>query len=191
MNSTYIKCVFCLKDFNLTTNIPYILHDCGHSVCKICLSYQINRYDSFECPEDGKQIQLKDKSMENFPQNRALINFLTQNNIEQPKARIHTEKKEKTKSLHFSRNLSEKNLKNLDKQKIESKSINQRLDLCFQKLNKIEPDFEAVISNSYSEENIEEVCKYHCKKLEVICMEDHCQKKICYQCGLFGKHKVN
>ena len=127
--------------------------------------------------------------MDNFPQNRALINFLTQNNIEQKDSIVLTDKKEKTKSLRIARNHSESDLKAKATDEKEVRSINTRLDFGFNKSNKNDNEFAAVISNSYSEENIEEVCKYHSKKLEVICMEKSCQKKICYQCGLFGKHK--
>lgn len=194
MNSSFSKCVFCLKDFNLIGNLPYILHDCGHSICQICLAYQLNRYNSFDCPEDGRTTSLQDKTTDNFPKNIALMNFLSQQKDEEKRDRVFTENKDKTKSLRMTRNMSESKIRMRGRLAKQARSIHQRLEseqeIKEKEKNNSENNF-GVITDSYSDENLEDVCGVHGKKLEVICMQEGCEKKICYQCGLFGEHKVD
>lgn len=122
------------------------------------------------------------------------MNFLSQQKDEEKRDRVFTENKDKTKSLRITRNMSESKIRMRGRLAKQARSIHQRLEseqeIKEKEKNNSENNF-GVITDSYSDENLEDVCGVHGKKLEVICMQEGCEKKICYQCGLFGEHKVD
>ena len=88
------SCQICTNEYNMGENLPKILGKCGHTICKICLSYQIqcvkNSNLSFEnwllkCPFDNTTYLIKKKSnADDFPKNFFLIDLI-QNTIKNKK----------------------------------------------------------------------------------------------------------
>ena len=80
------NCQICTNEYNLKDNLPKILGKCGHTICKTCLSYQIESLKksnlSFEkwllkCPFDNTTYLIKKKStVEDFPRNFFLIDLI-------------------------------------------------------------------------------------------------------------------
>ena len=187
MESNYLKCTFCARDFDLKKRIPHIIIACGHSICQYCLLQQLVLKTSFTCPEDMTLIRMNGKSVHDFPKNHALIKMLDDKNMSKSPV-----KNENRNSLAVYKDLSERITKtttsNTNRPQSEKVLLSHKLSLTGQK-NLPNKQYITNDSNSYSEENIEDVCVKHHKRLEVICTEPECQTKVCYQCGLFGEHK--
>lgn len=52
--------------------------------------------------------------------------------------------------------------------------------------NKNSNDYFGMLGKTYNTE----FCEEHSKELEAICENESCRKKVCLECGLFGKHVV-
>ena len=189
MEPNYLKCTLCVRDFDLNKRLPYIIIECGHSICQFCLLQQITLQTPFTCPEDMRVISTEDKTLADFPKNHALINMISGSHRSRSPSLQNDHMR---KSLALSKGLSERVTKPATSYgggtRSEKITLGAKLSLTNQKLP-LAKQFNANDSNSYSEENIEDVCVKHQKRLEVICTEPGCETKVCYQCGLFGDHK--
>lgn len=191
MQASYLKCTFCLQDFNKERRTPYILVECGHSICQRCLSLNTGKQCSFECPEDQSIINCMGKTVKDFPKNMALLNMITQvNEADSYNSYKHSDSYSQMQSRN-SKTISDKMMRSNTLNSIQSAN---RKSICRQKTlnsNKIGSLKKHSDSDSEYDESPEEVCMKHQKRLEVICMEPECQVKVCYQCGLFGEHSVS
>lgn len=195
MQANYLKCTFCLQEFNTDKRIPYILIECGHSICQKCLSANIGKQDRFECPEDQAVINLDNRTLNGFPKNQALLNMIGQ----KTDCDSHSSKKSlRNSSLrdsgHLSKNLSDRLSRNTNQ---NSKANSDYISGKQRKIHNSVKDrtlsrrLITTNSNSFSDDNQEEICLKHHMRLEVICTEFNCQKKVCYKCCLFGEHSVS
>lgn len=180
MQANYLKCTFCLQNFNTTNRTPYILIECGHSICQKCLTVNIQKQTPFNCPEDHIEINTLNRKISDFPKNQALLNMI---NLQQEAASQDdnntSEEENKPVSLKISKEdtsawNSYKEKKH--KRRMTMKTLPKRLD--------------TKRSDSMSDDGGEDICVKHHKRLEVICTDPGCQIKVCYQCGLFGEHSV-
>lgn len=187
MESNYLKCTFCVRDFDLKQRQPYIIIDCGHSICQSCLSQHLMLRSAFTCPEDMVVISPNGKSLSDFPKNHALINMM--NNANGSRSPSNNDNRKSLMSLKgMSERVTKPSTSYAERTLSEKITIAPKLSLTGQKGGQ-NKQFVSNDSNSYSEENIEDVCLKHHKRLEVICTEPECRTKVCYQCGLFGDHK--
>lgn len=202
----YLTCNFCNKKFDLFLNKPRMIFKCGHSICNKCLENSLKLKKSFIiCPKDNKKIILENKTIENFPENFAILKNLKNNNTndyEEFKIKNDFENKLDLKKS-FNNEFEENKLENEYEKNIFEKNN-------FEK-NKFENRFEKLsdLKNGRSQENFKnlnmkfkkrysmkdweignnfEVCKIHDKILEIFCY--NCNEFICYKCGLFGIHNV-
>lgn len=149
---------------------------------------------SFECSEDDKTININGRQLSSFPQNLAILNVLKHQVQRRDSVKSNTLR---NNSARFSKNLSERATKRnpLGSTQSYKTLVKPRFTINSLKKESAEDQKDGLNNthelNSYSDENIDTVCIKHQKKLEVICLEDGCQKRICYQCGLFGDHTVS
>ena len=109
MENNLMSCKFCEKLFDCQERIPRMIFKCGHSICTSCLKIYINcEKDIFICPEDKKEITIKNKTLDSFPQNYALVNIIQQN--------------EKSEKKIFEENTFKDLNKKSDKEEIQSQS---------------------------------------------------------------------
>jgi len=71
-----LQCPICYQTYNLTTHLPHMLPQCGHTFCSECLS-SLLKNDHPNCPINDCVITFEHKSTECFP-----INFLAKQLIE-------------------------------------------------------------------------------------------------------------
>lgn len=197
MQANFLKCPFCQKDFNREKRLPYILIECGHSICQKCLALRIGKQCTFKCPMDQMIINTNDRTLRDFPKNQALLNLIDcQNDTNSYNSYSSPKHSFDRNSAKITKNLSEKasNRKNFNsKQNLEKRNFMNK-DSCqsgSDRRRRLTTNREESISDDNSHEGGEEVCYKHHKKLEVICTEDSCQVMVCYQCGLFGEHSVD
>ena len=185
MQSNYLKCTFCLQDFNSTTKTPYILIECGHSICQKCLNANIKKQVPFTCPEDQCEINTFNRNLSHFPKNQALLNMVGLQIETNSQDDSHDESMEEE---------NEPDLLGLSKEEEENSSVwnshREKKSKRRATLKTVPKRLETHGSGSYSDDGAEEICVKHHKRLEVICTEPGCQVKVCYQCGLFGEHSV-
>ena len=55
-----------------------MLAQCGHTICFQCLKDNIDNKRDLQCHIDKRIITTKDKTIESFPNNYALISYLKQ-----------------------------------------------------------------------------------------------------------------
>lgn len=70
-------CKFCDEEYDLEEKLPRVIKDCGHCICLECLKGHIKRGISLVCPIDSKVIQIKDFSINNFPENVSLMQIIS------------------------------------------------------------------------------------------------------------------
>lgn len=187
MELNYLKCTLCVRDFDVSKRVPYIIIDCGHSICQFCLSQQLMLKTPFTCPEDMKLITTIGKTLNDFPKNHALISMIT-NSQGSRSPSMNNSRKSQAFSKGLSERITKPNMSFAERTRSEKIVIEPKLSITSHK-DKPNKQYITNDSNSYSEENVEDVCVKHHKRLEVICTEPGCQTKVCYQCGLFGDHK--
>ncbi|CAD8115734.1 unnamed protein product [Paramecium primaurelia] len=73
MNSELFACQFCKEYFSIQRE-PFLLPDCGHSVCAECLTVKLKNGNQFVCKEDG--VQVTRNQMNEFPKNFALLQII-------------------------------------------------------------------------------------------------------------------
>ncbi|CAD8193596.1 unnamed protein product [Paramecium octaurelia] len=73
MNSELFACQFCKEYFSIQRE-PFLLPDCGHSVCAECLTAKLKNGNQFVCKEDG--VQVTRNQMNEFPKNFALLQII-------------------------------------------------------------------------------------------------------------------
>ncbi|CAD8113121.1 unnamed protein product [Paramecium sonneborni] len=73
MNSELFACQFCKEYFSIQRE-PFLLPDCGHSVCAECLTEKLKNGNQFVCKEDG--VQVTRNQMNEFPKNFALMQII-------------------------------------------------------------------------------------------------------------------
>ncbi|CAD8127663.1 unnamed protein product [Paramecium sonneborni] len=73
MNSELFACQFCKEYFSIQRE-PFLLPDCGHSVCAECLTEKLKNGNQFVCKEDG--VQVTRNQMNEFPKNFALLQII-------------------------------------------------------------------------------------------------------------------
>ncbi|CAD8097754.1 unnamed protein product [Paramecium primaurelia] len=73
MNSELFACQFCKEYFSIQRE-PFLLPDCGHSVCAECLNVKLKNGNQFVCKEDG--VQVTRNQMNEFPKNFALLQII-------------------------------------------------------------------------------------------------------------------
>lgn len=79
MEKNLMSCKFCQNLFDCKERVPRMIFKCGHSICTSCLKIYLNsNKENFICPEDNKKIEIKDKNLDSFPQNYALVNIIQQ-----------------------------------------------------------------------------------------------------------------
>eukprot|EP00826_Nyctotherus_ovalis_P034372 TRINITY_DN2852_c0_g1_i4.p1 TRINITY_DN2852_c0_g1~~TRINITY_DN2852_c0_g1_i4.p1 ORF type:complete len:255 (+),score=58.87 TRINITY_DN2852_c0_g1_i4:164-928(+) len=72
-----LTCARCHEIFNMTSRIPRLLTECGHTLCTSCISLLLSQSDSgFPCSEDGIICGADKKEAAEFPKNLSLIGIL-------------------------------------------------------------------------------------------------------------------
>lgn len=190
MATEFLNCPFCLYEFNSDRRLPFIIVECGHSICQTCLSLSLKRKSPIACPEDQTTIRLRNRKLTDFPKNQALLNMMGKKSESRKSCR--TQKENNTAlSINVSRNFSERvslsnRFNNVSSNEFgKSQKTAQKLGKGSKnpKIKKIKADL-----NCDSEDG--EVCRRHHMRREVVCTDISCQVRICYQCGLFGEHSV-
>ena len=159
----YLKCNFCKQDYNLIKKNPRMLKNCGHSICEECLQEYIKLQIPIKCEEDNNIIKIEKKELNYFPKNFALLQIIQNSEMDK------NEKEKKKESSISEKNKEEKSASILTDKKQIGKKTNSNQSWKSLKIKKTE------------------ICKEHEKKTEIICI--NCSQRICYQCGLFGKHR--
>lgn len=67
-----------------------MITECGHSICLNCLQSQLDYEGFIECKIDKIKIKLKDRSIESFPENQVLLDFLKKHSKASQKERIRS-----------------------------------------------------------------------------------------------------
>ena len=79
------KCILCRRNFAITSNLPRILPQCGHSLCSICTAQFIEKKNFFlKCPFCLKKIK-NIKNSEDLPVNQKIFYYLQKNNKDKKK----------------------------------------------------------------------------------------------------------
>ena len=72
-----LTCTRCHEVFNMTSRIPRLLTECGHTLCTSCISSLLTQGNSgFPCSEDGIICGVNKKEAAEFPKNLSLIGIL-------------------------------------------------------------------------------------------------------------------
>jgi len=71
-----LTCMKCNEVFNLTTHIPRLLAECGHTLCTLCIKDLTTKSMVFKCPDDGILCGISKKAPEEFPKNLSLIRVI-------------------------------------------------------------------------------------------------------------------
>lgn len=175
MDPSIIVCRFCGKDFDTGARVPLMIPSCGHSVCRHCLTARLAEKKAWECMEEGCAID-GGLEMDQFPTNHSLLKLIT------------------TTSKIFSASSSQK--KHCQETPPVSK-LTRTHSSFLTKPDEMDSERVPIGLRSRSKANVlqnssvalAETCPLHGNKLTIVCVEP-CQKKICYECGLFGEHKV-
>ena len=196
MDKSILICRFCCTEFDSESHAPHMIPSCGHSICRLCLSAQTSFQTDWECPEEGCNVK-GDIPLIQFPANHSLLKLLNSTikgpletvSLQNSRRRstsgsptislIHRnetfpvlanpfESEENTKPVQFARTEglgSENPLRGLrDRSKTDDSSLYNRCDS-------------------------KTPCAFHGNPMTIVCTEP-CQRLICYECGLFGEHKV-
>ena len=184
MKTNYISCPFCTRDFNHTDRIPYIITDCGHSICELCLSNKLTSSQFFECPEDQKVISIYNMRITDFPKNHALLSIINRDESKDTSGNLKNNSTQYTKTISGKIKSQENLLYAMKQDVIKEENIYNHLLTDKKKVGNREK------SLSSDEQVFDQVCEVHGKKLELVCLNPGCSQKICYECGLFGEHVV-
>lgn len=181
MKNNLLTCYYCMKNFNHTNRTPHILIDCGHSLCRKCLSAQLGQKRFLECKQDNKVIFIYNKRISDFPKNHALLSIIEKGEIGDKSRELKNSSTINTKEMSeklFSREDLPDGTKWCDSEENKSKFLTTEMLKVNEEVKRLD------------QTKREDFCKIHRKKYELVCIEDNCSERICYECGLFGKHSV-
>eukprot|EP00826_Nyctotherus_ovalis_P033176 TRINITY_DN2677_c0_g1_i2.p1 TRINITY_DN2677_c0_g1~~TRINITY_DN2677_c0_g1_i2.p1 ORF type:complete len:386 (-),score=111.02 TRINITY_DN2677_c0_g1_i2:181-1338(-) len=71
-----LACTSCHQSFNLTTHIPRLLAECGHTFCTVCIGALLGEAKGFACPDDGVVCGANKRTPEEFPKNLSLLRII-------------------------------------------------------------------------------------------------------------------
>ncbi len=85
-----LNCQFCDREFDTSARKPKMLLACGHSICQSCLEERLLYKQNIICEIDNLQIDTSNKTLQNFPDNLALLQIFK---VPTKEPRISEEKK--------------------------------------------------------------------------------------------------
>lgn len=160
-------CNYCEEEFDLANRLPFLIKQCGHSICSKCLSSLKKKGKSLICIEDDLEYEIQ--QTENFIQNFSLIQIIQ--NANKSRSSYLNEKVSNSVSDDSSlQRLSENNQHSLELQTVQT---NKKRSTINQEFSKSKSQFES------GQENEDEVlCHLHNMNMEIICRD--CAEKCCY-----------
>lgn len=170
MDKSIFYCRNCTLMFDEQARAPHIIPSCGHSICKQCLASHFVSGEEWRCGEANCVVK-RELRLGDFPLNHSLFKMVSIQNSQYFSASHYSNQDRHQESNLITDKKQNESYFNLSKEDHSSRDQIQ------------------AVPKAARSASPKPKCAIHGHKTGVVCVEP-CQKMICYECGLFGEHKV-